>query len=130
MKFVLLIALLLAGCSSSPEATASLLAPAQSKKLTATQAADHIGERAKVCGVVASANFATRTRRQPTFLNLDEPYPRHIFTAVIWGEHRAKFGEPEQELKGKTICVTGLIENYKSKPQIVLREASQLEVSK
>jgi hypothetical protein len=31
-----------------------------------------------------------RTRRQPTFLNLDAPYPQHIFTVVVWGESRAQ----------------------------------------
>jgi hypothetical protein len=43
--------------------------------LTAAQAKDHVGEPATVCGVVASATFATRTKGQPTFLNLDQPYP-------------------------------------------------------
>ncbi len=95
-------------------------------KITPAQARDYIGRRATVCGVVASANFARRSRRQPTFLNLDEPYPRHIFTAVIWIEDRPKFGAPETELKGKRICVSGLIETYQGKPQIVLRDRAQL----
>ncbi len=76
---------------------------------------------------MASANFASRSRRQPTFLNLDKPYPDHIFTAVIWGEDRTKFGQPET-LKGKKVCVTGLIEEYKGKPEMILREKSQLTV--
>ena len=63
--------------------------------LTAAQAKDHVGETATVCGVVANATFAARTTGQPTFLNLDQPYPSHIFTALIWGSDRLKFGQPE-----------------------------------
>lgn len=68
--------------------------------LTAAQAKDHIGERATVCGVVASANYAQRSKNTPTFLNLDKPYPEHVFTVVIWGADRAKFGTPETTLNG------------------------------
>jgi hypothetical protein len=109
-------ALLLCACATSS---------ASSDKITAAQAKDYVGKQATVCGIVASANFAARSKRQPTFLNLDKPYPDHIFTAVIWIEDRAKFGTPET-LKGKRVCVSGLIESYQGKPQIVLREAAQL----
>jgi hypothetical protein len=45
------------------------------KSLTATEARAHIGETASVCGVVASTHYSNRTKGEPTFLNLDEPYP-------------------------------------------------------
>src|SRR5262245_51280823 len=99
---------------------------ASADKITPAQAKDYVGKQATVCGVVASANFATRSKRQPTFLNLDKPYPEHIFTAVIWIEDRPKFGAPETDLKGKRVCVSGLIESYQGKPEIVLRDPKQL----
>ncbi len=98
---------------------------ASADKITPAQAKDYIGKHATVCGVVASANFAARSRRQPTFLNLDKPSPDHIFTAVIWIEDRPKFGKPET-LKGRRVCVSGLVEVYQGKPQIVLQDAEQL----
>ena len=101
---------------------------APQQKLTAAEAKGHIGEKATVCGTVASANFAQRSNRQPTFLNLDKPHPGAIFTALIWGDDRPKFGQPETTLKGKHICVTGTIEDYKGTPQIILREPAQLKV--
>jgi hypothetical protein len=97
-------------------------------ELGAAQAKDHVGETATVCGVVASANYATRSKRQPTFLNLDKAYPDHIFTAVIFGEDRSKFGAPETELKDKRICVTGKIQEFQGKPEIILSERAQLKV--
>jgi hypothetical protein len=45
----------------------------QGNKITASEAKNHIGERATVCGHVASIRYADRSKGQPTFLNLDEP---------------------------------------------------------
>jgi hypothetical protein len=62
---------------------------AAQKKLTASEAKDHVGETATVCGIVASARYATSTKGQPTFLNLDKPYPNQVFTVLIWGGRRS-----------------------------------------
>jgi hypothetical protein len=35
--------------------------------------AQHIGENTCVCGVVASTHYASPSKSQPTFLNLDKP---------------------------------------------------------
>jgi DNA/RNA endonuclease YhcR with UshA esterase domain len=39
---------------------------------------------------------------------------------------RAKFGTPETSLRGKRVCVTGQIRDYRGKPEIILNEPSQL----
>jgi DNA/RNA endonuclease YhcR with UshA esterase domain len=106
-----------------------LAAPAFSqKKLSATEAKDHIGETATVCGSVVSTRYAASTKGQPTFLNLDKPYPNQIFTVVIWGSNRRKFGEPEVEFRGKRICVGGKIAEYRGVPQIVAEDPQQFKV--
>ena len=79
---------------------------AQSDRITARQAKDHAGEAETVCGKVISARYASRSKGQPTFLNLDEPYPNEIFTIVIWGENRPKFGTPESKYADDKVCVT------------------------
>jgi hypothetical protein len=99
------------------------------QSLSAAEAAKHVGEKATVCGVVASASYASRAKGQPTFLNLDKPYPNAIFTAVIWGDDRPKFDQPDVRLRDMRICTTGTITLYKDVPEIVLREASQLRVA-
>jgi len=97
-----------------------LVLPAQAqRKLTATEAKDHVGETATVCGDVVSTRYAASTKGQPTFLNLDKPYPHQIFTIAIWGSNRGKFGTPETEFKGKRVCVTGKITEYRGVPEIV-----------
>jgi len=77
---------------------------AQTNKITAAEAKDHVGETRTVCGKVASTHFASKTKGEPTFLNLDEPYPKEVFTILIWGCDRAKFGAPETKYKDATVC--------------------------
>lgn len=92
-----------------------------------SEAVAHIGENGTVCGEVASATFAGQSGGQPTFLNLDRPYPNHIFTVVIWEQNRPKFQTPPEHLyRGKQICVRGLISTYRGVPQIVVDDPSQI----
>ena len=94
--------------------------------LAAQDAADHIGEVATVCGTVASTNFAIRSKGQPTYLNLDRLYPNQVFTILIWGSDRPKFGTPETTLMGKRVCATGAIKECRGKPEIVATDPRQL----
>ena len=97
--------------------------------ITAAQAAQHIGEVQTVRGVVASAAHATRTKGDPTFLNLDKPYPGAIFTVVIWGSDRGKFPiPPETAFSGKTVRVTGMITVYRGTPEIVVHNPTEIVV--
>jgi len=106
-----------------------LAAPAFSqKKLSASEAKGHLGETATVCGNVVSTRYAASTKGQPTFLNLDKPYPSQIFTVVIWGSNRNKFGTRESDYKGKRICVSGKIAEYRGIPQIVADDPQQIKI--
>jgi hypothetical protein len=99
---------------------------ASAADLRPEDAASHIGETATVCGVVASAKFEAHARARPTLLDLGKSYPHAIFTAVIYGDHRSKFGTPETSLRGKRVCATGQISDYHGKPDIALTDPSQL----
>jgi len=102
----------------------------QNKKLTTAEAKDHIGEVATVCGKVASTRYAATTRGKPTFLNLDKPYPSQVFTILIWGDSREKFGAPEEMYRDKQICVTGKITEYRKAPEIVVSDPQNIERQK
>jgi hypothetical protein len=104
-----------------------LAVAADAATLAPDEAAKHAGENATVCGVVASARYAERSTGQPTFLNLGKPYPDQVFTAVVWGKDRGKFGTPET-LRGKEVCVTGGIKLYHGKAEIILSDPKQLSV--
>jgi DNA/RNA endonuclease YhcR with UshA esterase domain len=100
--------------------------PISAASVSPEDAAGHIGETATICGVVASAKYEATARSQPTLLDLGKSYPHAIFTAVIYGDDRSKFGTPETSLPGKRICVTGKISDYRGKPEIVLTDPNQL----
>jgi hypothetical protein len=102
----------------------------QVKRLFAAEAKDHIGEKATVCGKVASTRYAATTRGKPTFLNLDKPYPSQVFTVLIWDENREKFGAPEEMYRDKQICVTGKITEYRNAPEIVVSDPQSIEIQK
>ena len=97
------------------------------KAITTEQASSHVGEYSKVCGQVASTHFAYRSRGAPTFINLDQPYPNQVFTALIWVEDRSKFGIPEKRFADRYICVQGVIQLYKGVPEIIVRERIQIQ---
>jgi micrococcal nuclease len=116
-------------CSQRIFAFASLIVcstAVHAASLTPEEAAGHVGENATVCGVVASATYAAQSPAAPTFLNFGKPYPNQIFTAVILGSDRKKFGTPEIALRDKPVCVTGKIFLYQGAPEIALRDPTQL----
>jgi hypothetical protein len=94
--------------------------------LNPEEAASHVGENATVCGLVASATYASQAMAAPTFLDLGKPYPNQVFSAVILGSDRTKFGAPESSLREKQVCVTGEIFLFQGKPEIIVRDTKQL----
>jgi DNA/RNA endonuclease YhcR with UshA esterase domain len=118
---IVCVAVLLFGLTAGP---ARLMA----QTIGAPEAKNHIGETATVCGKVVSTRHAVGSRSQATFLNLDEPYPRQIFTIVIWGSDRPKFGKPEVTYRGKSVCVTGRIKEYRGVPEVAASEPEQIKL--
>lgn len=99
------------------------------ENLSSADAASHIGSTRTIVGRVASADYFPQLKGGPTFLNLGQPYPHHDFTVVIWEEDRNKFSTPpELEFANRDIAVTGLIKEYKGKPEIVLRNPAHIEI--
>jgi DNA/RNA endonuclease YhcR with UshA esterase domain len=96
--------------------------------ISAREAKNHVGQQATVCGQVAGTHYAARSRGNPTFINLDQAYPNQIFTILIWGSDRQKFGEPEEAYNGKHVCVTGTITLYRGVAETTAREPSQIKV--
>jgi hypothetical protein len=118
-------AALVVACAAVHVATPTVAAP---NTITPDEAPRHFGETATVCGVVASTRYAPGTKGQPTFLNFDLPYPHQIFTVLIWGSDRPKFGTPETTLMGKRACATGTIQSFRGKAEIIATDPRQLVV--
>ena len=77
------------------------------------QALSKVGSKVSIIGKVVSAKFAAKS--QATFLNLDQSFPHQLFTVTIWKDARRNFSyKPEDDLNGKYIVVTGLVEMDKN----------------
>ena len=91
-------------------------------------AASHIGDSVTLCGKIYGGIFLDKVKNQPTFLNMGAAYPNQLLTVVIWGDKRKLFNyKPEEKLKNKEVCITGRIEEFKGKPQIVIQAVSQIQ---
>ncbi|OFX62093.1 MAG: hypothetical protein A2046_16785 [Bacteroidetes bacterium GWA2_30_7] len=91
------------------------------------QAKSKIGQDAIVCGTVVSTKFSAKSGA--TFINLDQQFPNQVFSANIWKTERLNFSyKPEEDLKGKRVCFTGRIENYKGTPTMILNNETQVQL--
>ena len=84
-------------------------------KINTVQAQYYMGSKACVCGTVVATKYSEKSGA--TFLNLDKKFPNQIFSVTIWKHSRANFSYlPENETKGKKVCITGKLEDKKGTP--------------
>jgi DNA/RNA endonuclease YhcR with UshA esterase domain len=89
--------------------------------LTPAEARDRIGRRVTVEGVVSEVHFAERA----TFIDLDGRYPNEQFTGVIFAGDGFAFPDVGV-LRGRRIAITGTVQLYRGRPEIVLTSANQV----
>lgn len=98
-------------------------------KIPAGDAAKHIGEQVTVCGKVYGIKFLDKAKGEPTFLNVGAAYPNSPFTVVIFGETRKLLSDtPDKLYNGKSICVTGIVKEYKGKAEIVVSKPEEIKI--
>lgn len=98
--------------------------------ISASEASEHIGTVAEVCGDVVSVDFIQEIEGRPTFINFGEEYPNQEFTAVIWFENLHQWQTPpDQTYQNREVCVTGQIQDHEGTPQIVVKRNTQLELA-
>ena len=117
--------------ASAPDFTSTpTLEPTISDQVEWMDAGQYVGETRVVCGPVAGTHFAESSRGQPTFLNIGVDYPSpERFVILIWGDERPSFpSAPESYYEGKTICVSGEIQEYEGVFEIEVRSPEQIEV--
>lgn len=86
-----------------------------------------VGDSVTVSGKVATSRVITNTATSPTLLNMGAPYPEQLLTLVIENKDRESFAPaPEAYYLYKDITVTGKIQLYNGKPQIVVQSKNQI----
>lgn len=88
----------------------------------------YVGKTITVCSKVQST-FVTKGEKKTTYINFGKPYPNNTFTAVIFSSDSAIFKyNPSEYLKAKNVCITGKVELYKDKPQMIIKKEEQIRV--
>lgn len=107
-------------------ASASVKSFAQTN-ISAKDAGKHIKEKVVVCDQIYGGKFLNNSGI--TLIDMGGAHPNELLTLLIKGDDRKKFKDaPEESLKGKKVCVTGQIVDYKGKPEIIITDPAQIRV--
>ncbi len=96
---------------------------ASQNKIPADAASSHTGEKVTVCDSV----YGVKSLDKLTFINIGAAYPDAPLTLVIFAKDLPAFkASPAVLYNNKKICVTGKIELFKGKPQIVVTQPEEI----
>jgi len=91
-------------------------------------AKNHIGEEVIIEGTVVDAY---RSASDTVFLNFGKKYPNNCFVAVIFKSDLPNFsGSPEKNYGNKAVRIRGKVAEYEGKPEIILKNESQIEAGR
>ena len=93
------------------------------KKIGTVDAQKYYDEEMVVTGKVVQIT----SRPTVTFINLDGSGPSSPFTAVIFPDNLGKFKDL-QKFKGQDVEISGTIQEYRGKPEIILEGPEQIKV--
>ena len=94
-------------------------------KINIESASSHYGEKVTICSKV----YGTKALEKVTFINLGAAYPNSPLTLVIFAKDRSNFKEaPDAMYNDKNICVTGVVKEYKGKPEIIVTSPDQIAI--
>lgn len=104
--------------------TLALSVGAQAETIAPREAAHYVGSQATVAGVVSQVS---RSKGGTTFINFGGRFPKHVFYAVIFANRASAF-PGIFDLEGKSVQITGDIQLYKGKPQIIVSSPNQIQL--
>lgn len=119
MKFLFLLLLAAASYEASAQTAVSTDSLAQ-----------HIGDSVSTKGAVFGVRYVANAKGGPTLINIGAAYPDQLLTVVIPQGLRNTMTTPPSEatLRGRTLLITGRLELYKGRPQVVVSQLAQLQV--
>jgi len=102
------------------------------KQIKLEEAKDHIGDSVKLEGIIYGARVFEDDDKKPTLslISLGAEYPNQLLTIAVQPSYKTNGAEfPDNRFKGSKAVVTGKLELYKGKPQIVVRSFDQLHIT-
>ncbi|HEY9533796.1 MAG TPA: hypothetical protein VIQ77_04640 [Mucilaginibacter sp.] len=117
-KLILLTGLIIASAAVRTFAQTSIMTK---------EAGKYIKEKVTICDKVYGGKFLSNSGI--TLIDIGGAHPNELLTLLIKGDDRKKFKDaPEESLKGKKVCITGQIVDYKGKPEIIITDPGQIKV--
>ena len=104
----------------------TLATPAMAANIQAKDAAQHVGETATVVGVLSDVHKPDSGKLIQW--EIGGAYPNNLLSAVIFKHDMGKFPDMTP-MVGKTLAITGKIEMYHDKPEIVLKDITQVQIA-
>jgi DNA/RNA endonuclease YhcR with UshA esterase domain len=95
-------------------------------KTSPDSAENYIGSQVTVIGVVNQVHL---TKTGNYFLNMGGDFPDNTFTAVIFSSDTSKFSDIKS-FEGKAVSVTGTVQSYNDKPEIVINNKDQIKLAR
>ncbi len=92
--------------------------------LKSKQAVKYIGKNATINGYVADVY----KNEKVAYLNFDGKFPKNTFSGVIFKDDFSKFGDVNR-FRNKNVEISGVISGYKGKPQVILKNTSQVKIT-
>ncbi len=93
---------------------------AAQQKFSMAEFTKNLGKTGTLCDTVYSVHIVSDTL---TLLNLGGPYPKQKYTVAVKGN---KITLDWSTLKGKPLCVTGVFELFKERPEIEIAQPEQI----
>ncbi len=88
-------------------------------------AAKHLNEKVVICDEIYGGKYLSGA--DITLIDVGGSHPDELLTLVIKGDDRKKFKiPPEEAFKGKKVCITGQIVDYKGKPEMMITDPEQI----
>jgi hypothetical protein len=95
------------------------------QKISIDSVSKFIGDSVSICSKV----YGVKSLENETFINLGAPYPESPLTLVIFTKDIQNFKATIESLYAdKNICVTGVIQLYKNKPEMIVSSPNQIIV--
>lgn len=96
------------------------------KKIAAKDAAKYTGQTTMICDKVYNTEALSGSNTTLLYLGSEKG---EYLTVLVKGPENPKFKwHPETDFKGRNVCVTGKIVDYKGKPAIYVTGTSQLKL--
>jgi DNA/RNA endonuclease YhcR with UshA esterase domain len=100
----------------------------QSDTITTSQAKNFIDKEVVLKGILKNlTEFKDRNGKDILFLDIDDVYPNTLIGVTVFPDAFSDVKIKKEDV-GKTVFISGVVQDYRGKPSLPIYDAKQLEV--